>query len=281
MKGNKTISIITIVCFATVILIPIGLVLMFMYTDWKKRIKFILSVVLTLLYIGIALLLTMSPSNNSSGIALPFNYSKGSTNFETNTVTSAKTDEDLTQDFDTERQSLKKDENELTKEPVNKLPSSVSKKKGMPARSFWIIMFFLFMLFLVIMQNMRNSKKGGYENPYVDVNQYKLPLTSESKIPLVHYLRVRRNADENFLYATKIRLTKEDGDLLITNKRVVFKSDLQQIDFPIPVLEAAQSISGSCFMLTSGDRKYYFFIDESQMKYALAVLRYAAENYKA
>ena len=88
---NKTISIITIACLASIILIPIGLAIMWTSTKWKTKIKAILSGVLGTLYIaGIVFMLLFEPSNHENGLPVPIQYSEGHS--ETDSLITSKGD---------------------------------------------------------------------------------------------------------------------------------------------------------------------------------------------
>ena len=155
---------------------------------------------------------------------------------------------------------------------------SLKKTKNDENISRWIysILFFLFMLFLIIWQNLKASKKKtGYENPFVDTNQYKLPLTDDAKIPMVHYLNIKLQQNEKILYATETTQKGNEGVFVVTNKRVVIKNKEENQEFPLNVLEAVTSATNSVLLLTSGSRKYYIFLHEEEMKYALAIIRWA------
>ena len=81
MQRNKTFSIITIICFCSVIFIPIGLVLMWYSTQWSKKRKFILSGIMTIVYVAIVcFLMLFEPNQSGSGSGLPFG--KGNQNVE-------------------------------------------------------------------------------------------------------------------------------------------------------------------------------------------------------
>lgn len=274
MQRSKIFSIITIVCFCSVIFIPIGLVTMWYSTEWKKKTKFILSASLTVLYAAIVfLLLNLEPSANKSGVTLPIEYSAGQTEFETSISTSAKpTDKDV----EGEKSKTKSDEIKENDEKTERLPRGVKKGGRHLDSKFYIVMFFFFMLFLIIWQNIKNSrKKSGYENPYVDTNQYKLPLNENSKMPMVHFLRLRLKQNERIYFATETTQKENEGDFIVTNERVVVFSKEGDYEFPLPALTAVSSVSNSVMLLTCGDRKYYIFMPETQLKYALAVVRWA------
>lgn len=276
MTNNRMFSIITISCFVSVIFIPIGIVLMLFYTDWNKTLKNILMPVLTLVYVGlITLVLNVQPANNKKGVVVPGSVSVGSTEFENNSITK-KGDSD---DFDAQNFSLKTGDSESTSEGVQ-YPVKVNNKKS-KASGRWIytVLFILFMVLIIVAQNLKSRKNDGYENPYVDTKQYKFPLNKDSKFPTVHFLKTERQEGEKFLFATPGKYNVYEGDILISNKRFVFegKDKSDTMEFKIGELDTAVSVSSTCFMLTRGEKKFYFFIDGTQMKFVLNVLRYAAE----
>lgn len=273
MQKNRVFSIITIVCFCSIIFIPIGLVIMWFSTQWKKKLKTIFSIIFTILYVVLVyLLLNLQPSYNTSGVSLPINYADGETAYETTVTTDGE-----------EESSLKKgksktdDKNNLSNQDEKRLPKTIKKQNaGKNTSRIFPILFFFFMLFLILWQNHKNSKKkSAYENPYVDTNQYKLPLSEDSKMPMVHFLRLRMNAGEKIFFATETTQKENEGDFIVTNQRVVVFSKGGDYEFPLSALTAVSSVTNSVMLLTSGERKYYIFMPESQMKYALAVVRWA------
>lgn len=272
MSKDRMFSIITIACFVSILFIPIGLVTMWFSTSWKKKLKLILSAAFTLLYVGIvALILLLEPSYNTSGVSLPFDVSVGQTAFETSGGGKAKEVEGIEGDS-----NKKTDKTEDLDEVEERLPKSIKKKSGSLGRPFFTVMFFLFMLFLIIWQNMKaKKKKGGYENPYVDTTQYKLPLAEDAKMPMVHFLKLKMNAGEKIYYATETVQKDNQGDFVVTNQRVVVFGKTGDYEFPMNALTAVSSVSNSVMLLTCGERKYYIFMPENQMKYALAVIRWA------
>jgi len=274
MQRNKAFSILTIVCFCSIIFIPIGLVTMWFSTDWKKKTKFIFSGAFTVLYaIIVALLLLLEPSYNTRGVSLPISYGAGETAYETSITTKGKDAEDV--DGDTE--SKKKKKTDEQQEPEEHLPRSLKKSRSAgSSRTLYSILFFLFMLFLVIWQNYRaKNKKSNYENPYVDTNKYKLPLSEDAKMPMVHFLKLRLSVDEKIYYATETTQKDNQGDFVVTNKRVVVFSKEGDYEFPFEALTAVSSVTNTVMLLTCGERKYYIFMPEGQLKYALAVVRWA------
>lgn len=265
MKSKtKAANIITIACFISILFIPIGIVTMLYMTDWKKKLKIILSAFFTVLYAALVyFFLILEPANVSGGLKLPVK-TKGNA-------------EVVVTDADNDIPQLNKKQTEGEDEPEARLPKTTRKRqKGAPGRMFYSIMFFLFMLFLIIWQNFKNAKKKTvYENPYVDTTKYKLPLTEDARMPMVHFLKLRMNAGEKIYYATETTQKDNQGDFVVTNQRVVVFSAGGDYEFPLETLTAVSSVSNSVMLLTSGDRKYYIFMPENQMKYALAVVRWA------
>ncbi len=274
--SDKTKSIITIICLASIILIPIGLAVMWTSTKWKTKLKVILSAVLGPLYIaGILFMLLFEPSNNKNGLPLPIQYSEGQSQTDSLITTKGESLELPENDNNNSRKKAK-DKKKQSEPDEEQLPLSLKRNKnGKSGRLFYSILFFLFMLFLIIWQNIRNNKKPRYENPYVDTDKYKLPLADNAKIPMVHFLKLRLNKDEKIIFATETNQKDNEGDLIVTNQRVVIMDKTQNVDFPLGVLTAVSSVTDTVMLLTSGERKYYIFMPESQLKYALATIRWS------
>lgn len=266
MKSKtRAANIITIACFVSILFIPIGVVTMLYMTDWKKKLKIVLSTFFTILYAALVyFFLILEPANVSGGLKLPIN-AKG-------------TAQVVVTDSNNEVPQLNQKQTEGEEEPEPNLPKVTRKrqKNSGGGRWFYSIMFFLFMLFLIIWQNIKNSKKKSvYENPYVDTIKYKLPLAEDAHMPMVHFLKLRMNANEKIYYATETTQKDNQGDFVVTNQRVVVFSAGGDYEFPLEALTAVSSVSNSVMLLTSGERKYYIFMPENQMKYALAVVRWA------
>ncbi len=275
MQRNKVFSIITIACFCSVILIPVGLALMWYMTTWQKKRKIIITAAGTLLYgTLVALILLIEPSYNTGGVSLPFKYSGGETAYEA----SANPGKPGKKDKKTAPESNKKDksEKESSEQPEERVPRSVKKQSGRAlGRGFYIFLFFIIILILILWRNFRAAgKKSDYENPYVDTNLYKLPFSKDSKMPLVHFLRLKLNQGEKILYATETVQKDNEGDFVVTDQRVVIFSKSGNTELPVSSLTAVLSVSNSVMQLTSGEQKYYVFLPESQMKYALAIVRW-------
>ena len=276
MQKSKLFSIITIACFCSIVLIPVGLALMWFMTSWKKKRKIIITAAGTVLYSSlVALILLVEPSYNTGGVSLPFKYSGGETAFESsvNPGKSSKKDKKTAPVSDKKKKS---DENKENTDE-ERLPRSVKKQSGRTlGRSFYAFLFFLIILILILWRNFHGAaKKDVYENPYVDTNLYKLPLADDAKTPLVHFLRLKLNPEEKIFYATETVQKDNEGDFVVTNKRAVIFSKGGSSEIPLSSLTAVLSVSNSVMQLTAGEEKSYVFLPESQMKYALAIVKWA------
>ncbi|MCQ2591159.1 MAG: hypothetical protein MJ188_00115 [Treponema sp.] len=271
---RKFFSIVSICCLVSIVFIPIGIVLMWLYTDWKKWLKIVLSAVTTFIYAGIIVLaLLVEPANNTKGISLPFGTNKGSTSFETNTYSVKEAPQDLEEDLSTSKKKSDKEKKDDSKEKLPKSIKKAQKQKSTP----WIYstLFFLFLLLLIIMQNLRNGKKSSYENPYVDTNKYKLPLLDDAKLPLVHFLRLNPSYEEKILFATETNQKDAEGDFVITNRRIVIFTKTGNMELPINQVTSVASVTNSVIVISTETEKNYVFMHESQIKYAIAVLKWA------
>ena len=286
MQRDKVFSIITIACFCSIILIPIGLALMWFMTSWKKKRKIIITGAGSLLYIAVvAFVLLLEPSYNTGGVSLPFKYSGGETAYDApaNPGRPSKKEKKISPASD----KKKKSDSKKSEQDEERVPRSVKKQGGRAlGRSFYVFLFFLIILVLILWRNFRAAgKKSDYENPYVDTNLYKLPLTEDAKIPLVHFLRLKTNPGEKILYASETTQKDNEGDFVVTSQRVVIFSKTGTTEIPLSSLSAVLSVSNSVMQLTvsgeEGEQKHYIFMPESQMKYALAIVRWAFSKITA
>ena len=278
MQRNKVFSIITIACFCSILLIPIGLALMWFQTSWKKKRKIIITAAGSLLYVAIvAFVLLLEPSYNTGGVSLPFKYSGGETAYDAPATPGrpSKKEKKVSPASDKKQKS----DSEKSEPEEERVPRSVKKQSGRTlGRGFYFFLFFVIVMILILWRNFRSAgKKEDYENPYVDTNLYKLPLTDDSKMPLVHFLRLKANQGEKILYATETVQKDNEGDFVVTDQRVVIFSKTGTSEIQISALTAVLSISNSVMQLTSSsptEQKYYIFLPESQMKFALAIVRW-------
>ena len=276
MTSKKAFSIITIACFISILFIPIGIVLMFFYTDWKKKIKIIISTALTILYaVLIIFILNLQPNPTKGSINLPIPVDSDFTDVQ---VSTNKSDDEI--ELIPGNKSSKNEDFNSQEIPAERLPKTLNRNSNFfQSRSFYSLLFILFMIFLIIHQNLKSSKeKHNYDNPYVDTEKYKLPLNENSELPIVHFLKIRLNSGEKILYACETTKKEDKGDFVVTNQRVVVLSNEGDYEFPLHALTAVSSVSSTVMLLTCGERKYYIFFPEGQLKYALALVRWAYSN---
>lgn len=277
MQRNKTFSIITIICFCSVIFIPIGLVLMWYSTQWSKKRKFILSGIMTIVYVAIiCFLMLFEPNQSGSGSGLPFG--KGNQNVESQYESEPdKSSKKAKQSGTNPSGNEQKDNFPKEKE---KLPKKVQKGESKAlGKSFYTIMFFLFMLFIIIWQNLKAKKKtGNYENPYVDTKKYKLPLDANFKIPTVHFTKIELEENEKIIFATETTQKNQEGDFVVTDKRIIVLGKSENYEIPLQELASVSSVTNSVMQITSGTQKYYIFVPENQMKFAVATVHWILEK---
>ena len=277
MQRNKTFSIITIICFCSVIFIPIVLVLMWYSTQWSKKRKFILSGIMTIVYVAIVcFLMLFEPNQSGSGSGLPFG--NGNQNVESQYESEHhKSSKKAKQSGANPSGNEQKDNFPKEKE---KLPKKVQKGESKAlGKSFYTIMFFLFMLFIIIWQNLKAKKKtGNYENPYVDTKKYKLPLDANFKIPTVHFTKIELEENEKIIFATETTQKNQEGDFVVTDKRIIVLGKSENYEIPLQELATVSSVTNSVMQITSGTQKYYIFVPENKMKFAVATVHWILEK---
>ena len=277
MQRNKTFSIITIICFCSVIFIPIGLVLMWYSTQWSKKRKFILSGIMTIVYVAIVcFLMLFEPNQSGSGSGLPFG--KGNQNVESQYESEPDKSSKKAKQSGTNPSGNEKEDN-FPKEK-EKLPKKVQRGESKAlGKSFYTIMFFLFMLFIIIWQNLKTKKKtDSYENPYVDTKKYKLPLDANFKIPTVHFTKIELEENEKIIFATETTQKNQEGDFVVTDKRIIVLGKSENYEIPLQELATVSSVTNSVMQITSGTQKYYIFVPENQMKFAVATVHWILEK---
>ena len=277
MQRNKTFSIITIICFCSVIFIPIGLVLMWYSTQWSKKRKFILSGIMTIVYVAIiCFLMLFEPNQSGSGSGLPFG--KGNQNVESQYE--SEPDKSSKKAKQSGANPSAKENEDIFQKENSKLPKKVQKGESKAlGKSFYTIMFFLFMLFIIIWQNLKAKKKtGNYENPYVDTKKYKLPLDANFKIPTVHFTKIELEENEKIIFATETIQKNQEGDFVVTDKRIIVLGKSENYEIPLQELATVSSVTNSVMQITSGTQKYYIFVPENQMKFAVATVHWILEK---
>ena len=277
MQRNKTFSIITIICFCSVIFIPIGLVLMWYSTQWSKKRKFILSGIMTIVYIAIVcFLMLFEPNQSGSGSGLPFG--KGNQNVESQYESEHHKSSKKAKQSGANPSGNEKEDN-FPKEK-EKLPKKMQRGESKAlGKSFYTIMFFLFMLLIIIWQNLKAKKKtGNYENPYVDTKKYKLPLDANFKIPTVHFTKIELEENEKIIFATETTQKNQEGDFVVTDKRIIVLGKSENYEIPLQELTTVSSVTNSVMQITSGTQKYYIFVPENQIKFAVATVHWILEK---
>ena len=258
MSKSKLFSIITIACFASILCIPLGIVLMLYYTQWKKKTKIILTLSLTAFYAAlIAFIFFIKPAYNTGGISLPFGSNSGYTAFDTGSGAKGSGSGE-------------------------RVPKSVQQAQSKGSTQFiYPILFFAFIIILIIIVNLRSKGKSNYENPYVDTNKYKLPLAEDARMPMVHFLKLALNEGEKINYATETNQSGNEGNLAITNQRVAIFSLKENVEIPIECIVSVASTTSTVLAIGTKfedqEKKFYVFMPENQMKYAIAVLRWTAK----
>lgn len=277
MSKSKLFSIVTIACFVSILCIPLGIVLMLYYTEWKKKTKIILSLALTAFYAGlIAFIFIIKPAYNTSGLFLPFGSNSGYTAFDSGSGAKGS---------GTKKQSAgtkNKASNKQTSNQTERVPKSVQQSQGkISGKIIYPILFFGFMLMLIIIQNLRNKDKSKYENPYVDTNKYKLPFTPDTKMPMVHFLKLALNEGEKIYFATETNQKENEGNLAITNQRVAIFSIKENVEIPVECIVSVTATTSTVMTIGTKfedqEKKYYVFMPENQMKFAIAVLKWTAK----
>ena len=277
MQRNKTFSIITIICFCSVIFIPIGLVLMWYSTQWSKKRKFILSGIMTIVYVAIVcFLMLFEPNQSGSGSGLPFG--NGNQNVESQYESEHHKSSKKAKQSGANPSS--KENEDIFQKENSKLPKKVQKGESKAlGKSFYTIMFFLFMLFIIIWQNLKAKKKtGNYENPYVDTKKYKLPLDANFKVPTVHFTKIELEENEKIIFATETTQKNQEGDFVVTDKRIIVLGKSENYEIPLQELATVSSVTNSVMQITSGTQKYYIFVPENQMKFAVATVHWILEK---
>ena len=62
----------------------------------------------------------------------------------------------------------------------------------------------------------------------------------------------------------------------MTDKRVVVLGKSGDYEIPLQEISAVSSVTNSVIQITSGEQKFYIFVPENQMKFAIATVRWAS-----
>jgi hypothetical protein len=84
--------------------------------------------------------------------------------------------------------------------------------------------------------------------------------------------------EEKINYATETNQKDNEGNFVITNRRVIIQTRTENTELPIEAVEAVSSTTSTVMAIAAQGKKYYIFMPENQMKYAMAVLKWTAKN---
>ena len=95
------------------------------------------------------------------------------------------------------------------------------------------------------------------------------------KIPTVHFTKIELDENEKIIFATETTQKNQEGDFVVTDKRIIVLGKSENYEIPLQELSAVSSITNSVMQISSDERKYYIYVPENQMKYAIAIVRWA------
>ena len=125
------------------------------------------------------------------------------------------------------------------------------------------------------MQKIKYKKPGDYENPFV---KYRLPLKPDARMPVVNYRNFKANEGETLFYASETCQKGNEGVVLITNQRGIIKNLTSRQEFLIKDVIKTDAVSNSAVRVETKTDKFYILIHNSQVKYLVAVIEWAAKK---
>lgn len=144
---------------------------------------------------------------------------------------------------------------------------------------YYAIFFFLGLgVIIFFVQKIKYKKPGDYENPFVNVNQYRLPLKPDARMPVVNYSNFKANEGETLFYASETCQKGNEGVILITNQRGIIKNLTSRQEFLIKDVIKTDAVSNSAVRVETKTDKFYILIHNSQVKYLVAVIEWAAQK---
>ena len=108
--------------------------------------------------------------------------------------------------------------------------------------------------------------------------QIQASFNADSRMPMVHFLHVELAPEEKINYATETNQKDNEGNFVITNRRVIIQTNTDNTELPIETIDAIASTTSTVLSITAQEKKYYIFMPENQMKYAIAVLKWTAKK---
>jgi len=271
-------EIIILACFISLIFSPAGLFLMWwkfksgMKCKWSLKTKIIISGAFTLLYAGVVLLfvfLNAEPSSGS-GSGLPFFGIEQSSDIGGGGGGHSN-------EYKPKKSSASSKGQGSSSSTSSMAQESFIEKAG-KSRVTYILLFVLIMVALIVWRNLKGGIGSVSENPYVDTNKYKIPIPDGFEFPPVHYTKITLQPDEKILYATTAEQKANAGDIVVTDRRFFFVAKKDALDLSLGELTSISSMSNTALLVNVGDKAYYFFVQDTQMRFVLQITRWAYEK---
>jgi len=95
---------------------------------------------------------------------------------------------------------------------------------------------------------------------------------------MVHFLRLELNENEKLNFATETNQKGNEGNFVVTNQRAVIFSVQENVEIPLEAITGISSATSTVLVIATTEKKYYVFMPENQMKYAIAVLKWTAKK---
>lgn len=271
-------EIIILACFISLIFSPAGLFLMWWKFKsgrkcrWSLKTKIFVSAVCAAVYALVTLLfvfLNASPSAGS-GSGAPFfgleqEYDGGGGNGSKNGEYKPK-------------KSSSKSNGKGSSQTTTQMPQESFMEKAGKSRVTYILLFVAIMVALMVWRNLKSGTSVVSQNPYVNTTKYKIPIPDGFEFPQVHYTKITLEEDEKILYATTAEQKANAGDIVVTNKRFLFVSKKDALDLQLGELSSISSMSNTALLLNAGGKSHYFFVQDTQMRFVLAITRWAYEK---
>lgn len=265
-------DIIVLACFISLVFSPVGIGLMWWKSKWTKKVKIIISGAFAVLYALIIFLIVIFNTNPHSGSGSGAPYFGLEQEYEVGGGSSGKTGEYKP------RKSSSRSKGDGSERSNAQVPSESFIEKAGKSRVTYILIFVLIMVILIAWRNLKGGTRNISENPYVDTKKYKIPIPDGFEFPQVHYTKVTLQEGETLLYATTAEQKANTGDIVVTNKRFIFVSKKDALDMTLGELSSISSVSNTTLLLNVGTKSYYFFVQDTQMRFVLAITRWAYEK---
>lgn len=266
-------EIIIIACFISLVFSPVGIFLMWWKTKWSKKTKIIVSGVFgAVLAVIISLIVALNSQSGGGGGngSSPFNVEQeysgsGKGSSKSDSYKPRPTKSNPTQEKTT---------GNSTKEPSPSF-SDVMKKSRLP----YILIFIVIIAVLIVLRNVKSTVQKDSDNPYVNTKLYKIPVPEDFVFPPVHFAKLILQPAEKIFFATPAEQKENPGDLVITDRRFVFIGKKGTLELPLKSLSSISSLSNTALLVTEKkedqEKQHYFFVRDTQMRFVLALTRWA------